>query len=126
MTAAWGAEATWHDRGVTLVLILIALAGIAAVAAVATGRIGGGLDEPTTSRPDQGLPDSPLEPRDVDRLRFSLGLRGYRMQEVDHALERLREELVRRDAELADCGHELRELRQRLAPAERVVDPQEY
>jgi len=37
---------------------------------------------------------------DVDAVRFSLGLRGYRMDEVDAVLEKLREELRERDEEL--------------------------
>lgn len=50
---------------------------------------------------DIGLPDRPLEPADVDRVRFGLAFRGYRMSEVDEVLDRLHEELAARDAEVA-------------------------
>ena len=83
-------------------MLLGALGVIGVVAAVATGRVRGGLDEPTTSRPHRGLPEEQLNPDDVDAVRFSLALRGYRMDEVDAVLARLRDELAARDAELAE------------------------
>jgi DivIVA domain-containing protein len=86
---------------VTLVLLLVALVVAGVVAAVAVGRVPGGLEEPTTSRPSRALPDGPLAAEDLDRVRFSLGLRGYRMDEVDAVLDRLREEIRERDEELA-------------------------
>lgn len=95
----------------SLFLLLVAVAAIGGVAAVATGRVRGGLEPPTTSRPYRPLPEGPLSPADVDRLQFSLGLRGYRMDEVDDALERLRDSLVERDAELAALRNELAGLR---------------
>lgn len=82
-------------------MLLGALAVVGVVAAVATGRVRGGLDEPTTSRPYRALPAPPLVAGDVDAVRFSLALRGYRMDEVDEVLARLRDELAGRDAELA-------------------------
>ena len=47
------------------------------------------------------LPPHP-GPEDVDALRFSLGLRGYRMDEVDLVLDRLRDELSARDLRIAE------------------------
>lgn len=85
----------------SLFLLLLALALVGGVAAVATGRVRGGLEDPTTSRPYRPVPEGPLSPADVDAVRFSLGLRGYRMDEVDAVLDRLRDELAERDAELA-------------------------
>ena len=84
-----------------MLLLIVALTLVGAVAAVATGRIRGGLEPPTTSRPYRPLPDGPLQPGDIDAVRFSAGLRGYRMDEVDRVLERLRDTLADRDAELA-------------------------
>lgn len=81
-------------------MLLAALGVIGVVAAVATGRVRGGMDEPTTSRPYRALPEQALVPSDVDAVRFSLALRGYRMDEVDEVLGRLRGELADRDAEL--------------------------
>lgn len=89
----------------TLLQILVVLAVIGAVGAVAAGVVHGGLPAPTSSVPDSGvadltLPDGRLTPDDVNGLRFSLGLRGYRMREVDAAIDRLAGELAARDAEI--------------------------
>ncbi len=86
----------------TLVLLLVALVVAGVVAAVAVGRVPGGLEEPTTSRPSRALPDGPLAADDLDRVRFSLGLRGYRMDEVDALLDRVRDEVAARDARVAE------------------------
>lgn len=88
-------------------MLLTALLGIAAVAAVAAGRVRGGLAPPESSLPSCDLPAGPLSPRDLDRLRFPLVLRGYRMQEVDRALSRLQQELVERDEELQALRRQL-------------------
>jgi len=93
---------------VTLIEVLVVLAVVAAVAAVAAGVVRGGLPEATTSLPDSELPSGPLRGSDLHDVRFSLGLRGYRMDEVDEALDRAAAELDARDAEIA-------ELRQALA-----------
>jgi DivIVA domain-containing protein len=85
---------------VSLFLLLVALGVVGGVAAVAAGRVRGGLEEPVTSRPYRPVPDGPVTPADVDAVRFTLGLRGYRMDEVDAVLARLRDELADRDARL--------------------------
>lgn len=85
-----------------LILLLLALAVVGVSAAVAVGRVRGGLDEPVRSRPDNALPAGRLTPADVAGARFSVALRGYRMDEVDAALDRLQAELRERDHELAD------------------------
>nr|WP_276610646.1 DivIVA domain-containing protein [Kineococcus siccus] len=46
------------------------------------------------------MPEGPVVASDVDAVRFSLGLRGYRMDEVDAVLEKLRDEIRERDDEL--------------------------
>ena len=91
----------------TLVLLLVALVVAGVVAAVAVGRVPGGLEEPTTSRPSRALPDGPLAADDLDRVRFSLGLRGYRMDEVDALLDRVRDEVSHRDARIAELSARL-------------------
>ncbi|WP_298806231.1 DivIVA domain-containing protein [uncultured Pseudokineococcus sp.] len=92
----------------TLLLLLVALVVAGGAVAVALGRIPGGLDEPTTSRPLRALPEGPLRAEDVDGVRFSLGLRGYRMDEVDAVLDRVRDEVAERDARLAELEALLR------------------
>lgn len=60
-----------------------------------------GLEVPVENLPPVLLPAVPA-PEDVDRLRFSLGLRGYRMDQVDEVLDRLRDELAAKDARIAE------------------------
>lgn len=84
-------------------MLLLLLAIIAAIAVVAAGG-GGGLEpaEPDR-RPTGALPvDGPVTREAVDRLRFSLAFRGYRMDEVDEVLDRLAGELEARDARIAE------------------------
>lgn len=51
-------------------------------------------DEPDDSI-DRGLPDGrPLASDDIPRLRFRIGLRGYRMSDVDAALDAVRTTLA--------------------------------
>lgn len=94
----------------TLLLTLLVLAVAVAVAAVATGRITGGLDAPVSSLPARPLPDDgEIGPADVERVRFSPALRGYRMEEVDRTLDRLVLELARRDDVISGLRHRLGE-----------------
>jgi DivIVA domain-containing protein len=51
--------------------------------------------------------DRPAGAADIQRLRLPVGLRGYRMYEVDWVLDRLAGELDRRDAEIARLRAEL-------------------
>ncbi|WP_244186269.1 DivIVA domain-containing protein [Arthrobacter agilis] len=66
-----------------------------------------GLVQPVASLPPVLLPDVPAA-ADVDAVRFGLGLRGYRMDQVDEVLDRLAAALEERDALIGD-------LRSRLA-----------
>jgi DivIVA domain-containing protein len=86
---------------VTLLLTLLIMVVIGLVAAVAAGRIGGGLDDPASSLPGRGLPPGRFTLRDVDRVRFSPALRGYRMDEVDDVVDRLVDEVRRLEDEVA-------------------------
>lgn len=58
------------------------------------------LGTPVANLPPVLLPGAP-QPADVDKLRFSLGLRGYRMDQVDEVLDRLRDELAAKDLRIA-------------------------
>ncbi len=109
---------------VDLILLLVAVALVGVVAAVAVGRLRGGLEEPVRSRRDNALPAGRLEPADLGRARFSVGLRGYRMDEVDAALDRVQAELAERDAEVATLRGALRDRAtdKRLA-ADPATDP---
>lgn len=100
----------------TLIQVLIVLAVVAAVAAVAAGVVRGGLDEPASSLPSTGLDgaaDDGLSGGDLASVRFSLGLRGYRMDEVDEVLDRAGVELDAREAQIRDLRDRLALLEQR-------------
>jgi DivIVA domain-containing protein len=101
---------------VTLLLTLLILAVVGLVAAVAAGRIAGGLDEPSSSLPGRGLPAGRVEVGDLERVRFSPALRGYRMDEVDDVLDRLTEELELRDEEIAELRRALGHTARHEAP----------
>ena len=88
----------------TLLLLLVALAVVGVTAAVVAGGLGSGMPAPVSGPPPAVLPEGRVRAADLDPLRFRLGLRGYRMDEVDAVLARLREELARREAE-ADVTH---------------------
>lgn len=91
----------------SLLQILVVLAVVAAVGAVAAGLVTGGLEEPESSLPLPELPDDALGAAEVGALRFSIGFRGYRMDEVDDVLDRLGDELASRDARLAECDRSI-------------------
>lgn len=93
----------------TLVQILVVLAVIAGVGAVAAGVVRGGMRDPETSVPDVGVPGDRLSDADVGDLRFAVGLRGYRMDQVDAVLDRVATELRTRTTELAERTAELAE-----------------
>ncbi|WP_285248743.1 DivIVA domain-containing protein [Pseudarthrobacter sp. efr-133-R2A-89] len=108
-------------------LVFLAVVLVAAVLWAGLGRrsrgtglpalLGAGLEDPPANLPPVLLP-AHAGPEDVDQLRFSLGLRGYRMDQVDQVLEDLRDQLAARDREVA-------ELRSRLAAMESDVPEQD-
>ncbi len=71
------------------ILVVLAMGG---VALVASGRTGA-LPEEYDDRPDVRVPSGPLSGNDLRQVRFSLGVRGYRMSEVDTLLARLADQL---------------------------------
>ena len=86
----------------SFVLLLAVLAVLGAVAVVAAGR-GTAMPDVDPDRAPLGvLPPDEVSPAEVERLRFSLAFRGYRMDEVDDVLDRLTAELADRDARIAE------------------------
>jgi DivIVA domain-containing protein len=76
-----------------------------------------GFDEPVASLPPVLLPDN-AKPADVDQVRFALGLRGYRMDQVDQVLDDLRDQLAARNAEIERLREQLRASAEPLAGGE--------
>lgn len=87
--------------------LCVVVALLIAVGWVAVG--GGGHMSPShPDRPDPAVPDTGLLARnDVDKVRFSVGARGYRMDEVDDVLDRLAYEIDVRERRIAELeGHD--------------------
>ena len=94
-----------------LVFVAIAVLGVAAVLGVGRLRPGSaleraaqavqGLPEPDPRLPPVLLPEQP-DATDVGRLRLSVALRGYRMDQVDAVLERLADALAQRDTRIRE------------------------
>jgi DivIVA domain-containing protein len=92
----------------TFVFLLAGIAVIAVVAILAVGRLGELPDVEPDRAPLALPPDRPMARDDVDSVRFAVGLRGYRMDEVDDVLDRLAAEVSQRDATIAELEGELR------------------
>ncbi len=94
----------------TILLIVVALVVVTAVAVFAVGDSGRlRADEPDREPAD--LPDDRgLAAADIDRVRFALGVRGYRMDQVDVVLDQFAAELTRRDAYEGALVEQVREL----------------
>ncbi|MGW2179502.1 DivIVA domain-containing protein [Streptomyces sp. NPDC001732] len=83
------------------------LSMVVVVAAVTLAVVGGGksavLQDVAPEQPADPLPATrPVGRADVDALRLPVVARGYRMTEVDEALDRLGAELAERDARIAE------------------------
>ncbi|MGQ0574951.1 MAG: DivIVA domain-containing protein [Pseudonocardia sp.] len=87
--------------GTALIYLLVVAAVAALVFAVAATVFGRGEELaplPPGATPTR-LPTGEITGDDVRELRFQQALRGYRMEEVDWALDRLADELERVTAE---------------------------
>jgi DivIVA domain-containing protein len=82
-----------------LIVIVVAVLGAVILAAIGwlLATVDNGLHPDPPAQPDLGPVDRPLTSGDVPALRFRLAFRGYRMADVDDALDRLAEALA--DAE---------------------------
>ncbi|WP_404388351.1 cell division protein DivIVA [Humibacillus xanthopallidus] len=89
----------------TWFILFVGVVVVCFVAALVLGLIGagsaGGLGGGTRSLSHEPLPDDPIEDTDFDDLVFDVGLRGYRMSQVDGVVDRLRRELREKDEEIA-------------------------
>ena len=82
-------------------ILLVGIVVLCFVVALILGLAGGGLGRGTTSLSHEPLPDGPIDDADFDDLVFDVGVRGYRMSQVDGVVDRLRRELREKDAEIA-------------------------
>jgi DivIVA domain-containing protein len=82
------------------VVVIVVLTG--GVVAVAVGR-GGSLSEAYDDRPDATIPSGrPLTSDDLREVRFGTAVRGYRMDEVDALIARVRADMIARETSDAD------------------------
>lgn len=139
-----GGAASGTIGNVSFFLVFLAIVLIGATALIGTGigtgllrrkRAGAplakdgfnnGFDEPVASLPPVLLPDD-ATPADVDHVRFALGLRGYRMDQVDQVLDDLRDQLAAKNAEIERLRRQLNAEQLnagKLAAAERLATDQ--
>lgn len=85
-------------------------AGVVRGSPMVDGEPADGFDEPPAQLPPVLLPEHPT-PDDVDRVRFSLAFRGYRMDQVDQVLETLRDRVGVQAALIEALTAQLRERR---------------
>jgi DivIVA domain-containing protein len=75
---------------------IVAVVGAVTVVAVGSGA---SLSEAYEDRPDRTIPvGRPLRSDDLQEVTFTTALRGYRMDEVDALLARVRADLLAREA----------------------------
>ncbi len=89
----------------TWFILFVGVVVVCFVAALVLGLIGGGsvggLGAETRSLSHEPLPDDAIVDADFEDLVFDVGLRGYRMSQVDGVVDRLRRELRDKDDEIA-------------------------
>ena len=101
------------------VYIVAGLIVVVVIGLLAVGKLGE-LPDPTLDRAAVVLGEAPVDRAQIDRLHFSVGLRGYRMGEVDDVLDRVAGELSWRDDRIAELETTLAE--HGVAVPDRVVD----
>jgi len=105
---------------VTLLLVAVGIA-IVVVVAVLVARDRPVLeDDPVDARRLDWPPDDPLTPAALADARFTVALRGYRMDEVDRVLDDARAALAARDERIADLEEVIAVMR---TPAPAATDP---
>ena len=91
----------------TVAFLITGILVVAAVAMLAVGRLGE-LPDVEPDRAPLALPeDRALRSGDVDSVRFAVGMRGYRMDEVDDVLDRLATEVAARDFRISELEDRL-------------------
>ena len=107
----------------TLLFLAVGVVIVVVIALLAVGRLGE-LPEAEPDRPPTLLPETRLvESEDVDAVRFAVGLRGYRMDEVDDVLDRLAADIAERDARIAQLEAATASAPSAAAPAEAPAAP---
>lgn len=85
----------------TLLLVVVALAVVAGVAVLVSRDRPLLADDPVGARALRWPPEGEVSPDDLAGARFTVALRGYRMDEVDRVLDDARTALAERDRRIA-------------------------
>ena len=85
-----------------VLFVLIALVVVGAVAVLIARDRPLIDDDPGRARALRWPPDEPVSAADLAEVRFTVALRGYRMDEVDRVLDDAREALAERDHRIAE------------------------
>jgi DivIVA domain-containing protein len=95
----------FHVGGeVAIALVVLAMAIVAAAAAFGASTRGR-MSSADPDVPPVALPEDRWTiGADLDRTRFGVGLRGYRMAQVDEVLDRVSRDLVQREDYIADLA----------------------
>ena len=102
---------------VFLLLIVVLLIGLTSAAVM--GKIVGFMADPASSQSFAGVPEGSMSADDIGGLHFDLGLRGYRMDQVDQVIDAL-------GARLSELENEVRSLSTTSTPASTTAgDPPE-
>jgi DivIVA domain-containing protein len=89
---------------VAIALVVLAMAIVAAAAAFGASTRGR-MSSADPDVPPVALPEDRWAiGSDLDRTRFGVGLRGYRMAQVDEVLDRVSRDLVQREDYIADLA----------------------
>ncbi|MGB3764387.1 MAG: DivIVA domain-containing protein, partial [Ornithinimicrobium sp.] len=84
-----------------LVILILSVLAVGVLVAVIVSRSAiPGVEAPVSTQSYAGLPPGPVHSSDLDGVRLDLAFRGYRMDQVDALLGRLRQELSARDQEI--------------------------
>ena len=89
-----------------LLLTLLALAVVGVVAVLVARGEPLLVDDPVDPRALRWPVSDPVQPEDLREVRFTVALRGYRMDEVDRVLDDLRAALEQRDRQIAELADE--------------------
>ncbi|MEL5960112.1 DivIVA domain-containing protein [Streptomyces sp. CLV115] len=103
---------------------------VVVVAAVTLAVVGGGksavLQDVAPEQLTDPLPVTrPVGRADIDALRLPVAVRGYRMMDVDEALDRLGAELAERDARIAELESALAGAQATAVGGPDLIEPQE-
>jgi DivIVA domain-containing protein len=97
-----GGGFAWQDRGVTTLLVVVAIAIVGAVVVLVVRDRPLIEDDPVGSRALRWSGAQDMTSHDLAEVRFTVALRGYRMEQVDLVLDDTRAALSERDARIVE------------------------